>query len=70
MKSENDKIVPLIRIVDDDMDLLEGLVYMLEGEGWEVKTYPTAESFLVLDDSSRPGCLVLDYLMQIGRAHV
>lgn len=37
MKSENDKIVPLIRIVDDDMDLLEGLVYMLEGEGWEVK---------------------------------
>ena len=63
MKSENDKIVPLIRIVDDDMDLLEGLAYMLEGEGWEVKTYPTAESFLVLDDSSRPGCLVLDYLM-------
>lgn len=60
MKSENDKIV---RIVDDDMDLLEGLAYMLEGEGWEVKTYPTAESFLVLDDSSRPGCLVLDYLM-------
>ena len=54
MKSENDKIVPLIRIVDDDMDLLEGLAYMLEGEGWEVKTYPTAESFLVLDDSSRP----------------
>ena len=63
MKSDNDKIVPLIRIVDDDMDLLEGLAYMLEGEGWEVKTYPTAESFLVLDDSSRPGCLVLDYLM-------
>jgi len=63
MKSESDKIVPLIRIVDDDMDLLEGLAYMLEGEGWEVKTYPTAESFLVLDDSSRPGCLVLDYLM-------
>lgn len=63
MKSESDKNVPLIRIVDDDMDLLEGLAYMLEGEGWEVKTYPTAESFLVLDDPSRPGCLVLDYLM-------
>lgn len=63
MKSENDPILPLIRIVDDDMDLLEGLSYMLEGEGWEVKTYPTAESFLALDDSSRPGCLVLDYLM-------
>ena len=42
---------------------MEGISYMLEGEGWEVKTYPTAESFLVLDDSSRPGCLVLDYLM-------
>lgn len=47
MKSENDPILPLIRIVDDDMDLLEGLSYMLEGEGWEVKTYPTAESFLL-----------------------
>ena len=32
MKSENDPILPLIRIVDDDMDLLEGLSYMLEGE--------------------------------------
>lgn len=63
MKSENDPVLPLIRIVDDDMDLLEGLSYMLEGEGWEVKTYPTAESLLALDDSSRPGCLVLDYLM-------
>ena len=30
MKSENDPILPLIRIVDDDMDLLEGLAYMLE----------------------------------------
>ena len=38
MKSDNDKIDPSTPIVDDDMDLLEGLAYMLEGEGWEVKT--------------------------------
>lgn len=47
MKSENDPILPLIRIVDDDMDLLEGLSYMLEGEGWEVKTYRRQSLFLL-----------------------
>lgn len=46
MKSDNDKIVPLIRIVDDDMDLLEGLAYMLEGEGWEVKNIRRQNLFL------------------------
>lgn len=52
-----------VRIVDDDLDLLEGLSYMFEEEGWSVKTYPTADSFLKLDDPSIPGCIILDYLM-------
>ncbi len=36
---------------------------MLEEEGWLVKTYPNADSFLTLDDPEVPGCLILDYLM-------
>ena len=31
MKSDNDKIVPLIRIVDDDMDLLDGRIFSCFG---------------------------------------
>ena len=53
----------LVRLVDDDLDLLEGLTYMLEEEGWKVRTYPNAESFLELDDKNTPGCIVLDYIM-------
>lgn len=53
----------LVRLVDDDLDLLEGLTYMLEEEGWKVRTYPNAESFLELDDRNIPGCIVLDYIM-------
>jgi len=52
-----------VRLIDDDLDLLEGLAYMLEEEGWKVKTYPNADSFLKLDDPTIPGCIVLDYLM-------
>lgn len=57
------EIIPLIRLVDDDLDLLEGLTYMLEEEGWKIRTYPNAESFLELDDRNTPGCIVLDYIM-------
>ncbi len=59
----NKREKPIIRIIDDDLDLLEGLTYMLEEEGWRVKTYPNADSFLTLDDPDCPGCLILDYLM-------
>jgi len=52
-----------VRLIDDDLDLLEGLAYMLEEEGWKVKTYPNADSFLKLDNPAIPGCIVLDYLM-------
>lgn len=53
----------LVRLIDDDLDLLEGLTYMLEEEGWKVRTYPNAGSFLELDDKNAPGCIVLDYIM-------
>lgn len=62
MKQKTEKST-LVRLVDDDLDLLEGLTYMLEGEGWKVRTYPNAESFLELDDKNTPGCIVLDYIM-------
>ena len=53
----------LIRIVDDEDDVREALAMMLRIEGWDAKTYPSARAFLVEDDPSRPGCLVLDVRM-------
>ncbi|MGN1149554.1 MAG: response regulator transcription factor [Sutterella sp.] len=54
---------PLIRIVDDDAAVLEGLAFILEGEGWKVRTYGSAEEFLREDAPSVPGCLILDINM-------
>ncbi len=53
----------LVRIVDDDEDMCESLAFLLESEGWKVKTYQSARRFLVEDTPSMPGCLVLDIRM-------
>lgn len=54
---------PLVRVVDDDEDLLEALAFMLRSEGWTVKTYSGAAAFFAYDDASVPGCVILDYSM-------
>lgn len=53
----------LIRIVDDDADVREALLYMLRLEGWDVQTYDSASSFLAGDTPSRRGVLILDVKM-------
>lgn len=50
----------LIRLVDDDEDLRDTFSTMLSYEGWQVKTYATAQTFLADDQPSMPGCLILD----------
>ena len=57
-----EKAGALIRIDDED-DVREALAMMLRIEGWDAKTYPNARAFLVEEDPSRPGCLVLDVRM-------
>ena len=54
---------PLVRIVDDDRDLRESLEFMLECEGYEVKSYASAREFLADDMPTRIGCLILDVRM-------
>lgn len=51
---------PLIRIVDDDRELLASQKMLLETLGWEVVTYASGMDFLRMDSLSRPGCVVLD----------
>ena len=53
----------LIRIVDDDAEIRETLSLMLEIEGWRTCAYPGAQEFLVNDQPSMPGALLLDIEM-------
>lgn len=54
----------LIRIVDDDEDLLESLEFFLGAEGWDVVCYTNADSFLKNDSPSEEGCVILDIRME------
>lgn len=54
---------PVVRIVDDDAALTEGLAFLLESEGWTVQVYDSAQAFLTNDAPSVRGCLVLDVRM-------
>lgn len=40
---------PIIRIVDDDPNIHDALAYVLENEGFIVRHYESAESFLIND---------------------
>ena len=52
----------LIRLVDDEPEVLSALAILLECAGWRSKTYTSAEAFLK-DVDAEPGCVVLDLLM-------
>lgn len=54
---------PLIRIVDDDPEVAEGLAFLLECADMQCRVYDSAESFLAQDNPSVPGCILLDIRM-------
>ena len=43
--------------------LFRSWAFLIEGEGWDVKTYADAITFLSSNDYIRPGCLLLDVRM-------
>ena len=44
----------LIRVCDDDEDVRRSWQFVLEGEGWNVRIYPDALTFLKEDDPLLP----------------
>ena len=56
-------MMPLVRIVDDDAPFRTSQAMLLRMSGRDVAEYDTAQDFLARDDSSRPGCLILDVRM-------
>ncbi len=54
---------PLVRLVDDDASLRNGLLFALQMSGLSAVGYESAEDFLEKDDPSVPGCVVMDIRM-------
>ena len=56
-------IAPLVCVVDDDASVRESLPDMLQGLGFAVQTFPSAQDFLASDWVDRTSCLLLDIVM-------
>jgi len=53
----------LIYVVDDDYDVLRSLRFLLETEGFEVRTFRSGSALLGSSTRHSADCLVIDYKM-------
>jgi FixJ family two-component response regulator len=54
---------PLIYVVDDDYDVRTSLRFLLETEGFDVRTFRNGAALLGSASRNRADCLVIDYKM-------
>ncbi len=66
--SKQDKLAgPLVRIVDDDMQVRDVLVDFLRSEDIQAIGYASPDELIAKDNAARPGCIVLD--IHLGNAN-
>jgi two-component system, LuxR family, response regulator FixJ len=53
----------MIYVVDDDYDVRTSLRFLLETEGFDVRTFRSAVALLASSTRNRADCLVVDYKM-------
>lgn len=53
----------VIRVLDDDEELLDSIDYFLTTEGWTVETFNDIEALFQSWGDEKPGCLLLDIQM-------
>jgi FixJ family two-component response regulator len=51
---------PIVFVVDDDISVRESLEPLIKKQGWQPKTYSSAQEFLDCPRALVPNCLVLD----------
>jgi two-component system, LuxR family, response regulator FixJ len=54
---------PLVYVIDDDADVLRSLRFLLETDGFEVRTFPSGEALLNTLTSGGADCFVIDHKM-------
>lgn len=57
------EVTPSIYVVDDDEAMRDSMSWLLEGEGYRVTCFDSAESFLRARRDEMRGCIVLDVRM-------
>jgi FixJ family two-component response regulator len=55
--------MPTIYVVDDDADVLRSLRFLLESDGFNVRTFRTGSALLNAARSTGVDCFVIDYKM-------
>jgi two-component system response regulator FixJ len=55
--------VPVVYVVDDDMDVLGSLRFLLETDGFDVRTFRSGAALLNGIGAGNVDCLVIDYKM-------
>ena len=53
----------IVFVVDDDISVRESLELLIRSEGWQPKTFSSAQHFLSHPQTAVPSCLVLDISM-------
>jgi FixJ family two-component response regulator len=53
-------VKPIVFVVDDDLSVRESLELLIQNEGWQAKTFASAQEFLRYPRSLGPSCLLLD----------
>jgi len=51
---------PIVFVVDDDVSVRESLELLIQNEGWQPKTFASAQAFLDCPRAVVPSCLILD----------
>ena len=51
---------PIVFVVDDDISVRESLELLIQNEGWQPRTFESAQEFLDYRRAQIPSCLVLD----------
>ncbi len=54
---------PYVVLVDDDATVLEALASLVRSASFRVQAFPSTNAFLNSDQTSPPGCMVLDAWM-------
>jgi two-component system, LuxR family, response regulator FixJ len=55
---------PVVYVVDDDPDVLTSLGFLLENDGFEVRTFRSGEALLSTPTATSADCFVIDDRMQ------
>jgi two-component system response regulator FixJ len=55
--------IPMVYVVDDDTDVLGSLRFLLETDGFDVRTFRSAAALLNGSTTDNADCFVIDYKM-------